>query len=53
MSDGFRRIDALPAGAYELWGVRVMPGGVLAPPASAPVRVGITTGEQPVEIVVP
>lgn len=42
----------LPAGAYELWGV----GGrqpTFSPPPAEPVRAGLSTGEQAVEIAVP
>jgi hypothetical protein len=55
---GQTRIDLLPAGAYELWGVRksgsaFTPSPTFAPPAREPVRVGLSGGEQSVEIVVP
>jgi hypothetical protein len=55
---GLTRIDLLPAGAYELWGVRksgsaLIPAPTFAPPAREPVRVGLSGGEQSVEIVVP
>jgi hypothetical protein len=55
---GLMRFDLLPAGAYELWGVRssrsaLTPSPTFAPPPREPVRVGLSGGPQSVEIVVP
>jgi hypothetical protein len=42
----------LPAGSYEVWGVRE-PQEAVAPPAREPVRVGLSAGEQTIEITLP
>ena len=46
---GSLRFALLPAGSYEIWGV---PGDQppFAPPPSEPVRVGLSAGEQTIEI---
>lgn len=50
---GALRMALLPAGSYELWGIRPGLQPVLAPPPREPVRVGLSSGEQSVEIAVP
>jgi hypothetical protein len=50
---GALRMALLPAGSYELWGIRPGPQPVLVPPPREPVHVGLSSGEQTVEIVVP
>lgn len=49
---GSLRFALLPAGSYEVWGVR---GGqpAFTPPPREPVRVGLSSGEQTVEITLP
>ncbi|HEV7487149.1 MAG TPA: hypothetical protein VGQ65_15835 [Thermoanaerobaculia bacterium] len=49
---GALRVALLPAGSYELWGFRG-PQPLLAPPPREPVHVGLSSGEQSVEIIVP
>jgi len=49
---GRLRFALLPAGVYEIWGVRRDESG-LVPPPREPVRVGLSGGEQTVDVVVP
>src|SRR3954454_621520 len=50
---GALRLALLPAGSYELWGVRPGLQPTFVPPAREPVHVGLSSGEQSVEIAVP
>lgn len=49
---GIIRFTQLPAGTYELWAVKPSRdyAGTFAPPTKAPVRVGLSGGEQHVEL---
>jgi hypothetical protein len=49
---GGLRVALLPAGSYELWGFRGSQPP-FAPPPREPVHVGLSSGEQSVEIIVP
>ncbi|HEV7426751.1 MAG TPA: hypothetical protein VGQ46_10315 [Thermoanaerobaculia bacterium] len=49
---GALRIALLPAGSYELWGFRG-PQTLVAPPPREAVHVGLSSGEQAVEVTVP
>jgi len=49
---GGLRVSLLPAGSYELWGFRG-PQPLFAPPPREPVHVGLSSGEQAVDITVP
>jgi hypothetical protein len=50
---GALRVALLPAGSYELWGIRSQMQPTVAPPPREPVHVGLSSGEQAVEIIVP
>lgn len=49
---GVVRFTQLPAGTYELWGVKPSRDyeGTFAPPAKAPVRIGFAGGHQQIEL---
>jgi ABC-type amino acid transport substrate-binding protein len=49
---GGLRVSLLPAGSYELWGFRGAEP-LFGPPPREPVHVGLSSGEQAVEIAVP
>jgi hypothetical protein len=49
---GGLRMSLLPAGSYELWGFRG-PQPLFGPPPREPVHVGLSSGEQTVDITVP
>jgi hypothetical protein len=52
IGDGSFRYPLLPAGSYEVWGFRGS-RRPLNPPARDPVRIGLSSGEQTVEITLP
>jgi hypothetical protein len=52
IGNGSLRYPLLPAGSYEVWGFRGT-RRPLNPPTRDPVRIGLSTGEQTVEITVP